>query len=233
MSPRALIIDILTLFPEMFAPFIGLSIVGRAVEGGLVEVRVHHLLDSLSGRERIDDTAYGGGPGMVMRVEPIAIALDGILAEGGQAERREIVLTSPAGARLEHATAARFAELERLIIICGRYEGIDDRLGELYPLREISLGDFIVTGGEIPALAILDATTRLIPGAIEAASLAHESFSDGSLDFPVYTRPPRFRGVDVPDVLLSGHHEEIRRWRLERARERGEVKEPRGAGRGI
>lgn len=226
MSARALIIDVLTLFPEMFAPFIGLSIVGRAVEAGFVEVRVHHLLDSVAGRERIDDTAYGGGPGMVMRIEPIATALDAILAQGGPNEVREIVLTSPAGAALDHATAAGFAGLERLIVICGRYEGIDERLGALYPLKEISLGDFIVTGGEIPALAILDATTRLIPGAIEAASLEHESFSAGTLDFPVYTRPPRFRGVNVPDVLLSGDHKRIAEWRREQSRARTAARRP-------
>ena len=226
MSTRALIIDVLTLFPEMFAPFIGLSIVGRAVEGGLVDVRVHHLLDSVTGRARIDDTGYGGGPGMVMRIEPIAAALDAILAGAGPSEKRAIVLTSPAGPRLDHATAAGFAGLERLIIICGRYEGIDERLGALYPVQEVSLGDFIVTGGEIPALAILDATTRLLPGAIEAGSLEHESFTGGSLDFPVYTRPPRFRGVDVPEVLLSGDHKRIADWRREQSRARTAARRP-------
>lgn len=226
MSARALIIDVLTLFPEMFAPFIGLSIVGRAVERGLVDVRVHHLLDAVEGRERIDDTAYGGGPGMVMRIEPIAKALDGVLAEATPGERCAIVLLTPAGAPFTHAAASDLAGLDRLILVCGRYEGVDERLTALFPVREISLGDFVVTGGEIPALAILDATTRLIPGAIEEGSLENESFTAGSLDFPVYTRPPTFRGVDVPEVLLSGDHKKIAAWRREQSRARTAARRP-------
>ena len=226
MAARALIIDLLTLFPEMFAPFIGLSIVGRAVESGLVDVRLHHLLETVPGRERVDDTAYGGGPGMVMRIEPLAHALDAILEGAPPGERREVVLTTPAGAALDHATAAGFAALDRLVVICGRYEGIDERLGTLYRIREVSLGDFVVTGGEIPALAILDATIRLIPGAIEAASLEAESFAAGGLDYPVYTRPARFRGIDVPEVLLSGDHKRIAEWRREQSRSRTAARRP-------
>jgi len=213
-------IDVVTLFPEMFAPAIGLSIVGRAVERGIVSVRLHHLLEFCES-ERADDAPYGGGAGMVLRLEPLARALDAILAAGPPSERRSIVLTSPAGRRFAQADAVRFAGLERLIVVCGHYEGVDDRIRALYSLEEISLGDFILTGGEIPALAIVDATVRLVEGAIRAESLASESFSSGDeLDFPAFTRPPRFRGVEVPEVLLSGDHAKIAAWRREESRRR-------------
>lgn len=218
-------LDVVTLFPEMFAPFIGLSILGRAVERGLVEVRLHHILDALEPGERADDTAYGGGPGMVLRLAPIARILDGILAESPQ-ERRAIVLTAPAGRRFVQADAERLASLDRVVIICGHYEGIDDRLRALYPLEELSLGDFVMTGGEIAALAFLDATARLIPGALNAESLVDESFTVGSLDYPSFTRPPTFRGVDVPEVLLSGDHRKIAEWRREQARARTAARRP-------
>jgi tRNA (guanine37-N1)-methyltransferase len=215
-----LTIDVLTLFPEMFAPFVGLSIAGRAQERGLVHVRLHHILDALEPGERADDTAYGGGPGMVLRLAPLARIIDGILAQAPADERRAIVLTSPAGKTFVHADAERFSQLDRLIVICGRYEGIDDRIRSLYPLEERSLGDFVLGGGEIAALAYIDATIRLIPGALNAESLADESFVEGSLDYPSFTRPASFRGVDVPDVLLSGDHRKIAEWRREQAQRR-------------
>lgn len=216
-----LTVEVISLFPEMFAPFIGLSIVGRAVERALVDVRVHHLLDYCAGRERADDTPYGGGPGMVLRIEPLARALDAILATAPAGERRVIVLTTPAGRRFAQSDAVRFAGLDRLIVVCGHYEGIDERLAALYPLESISLGDFILTGGEVPALAILDATVRLVEGAIRAESAADESFATGEdLDHPAFTRPPRFRGVEVPEVLLSGDHAKIAAWRREESRRR-------------
>ncbi|MBV9269903.1 MAG: tRNA (guanosine(37)-N1)-methyltransferase TrmD [Candidatus Eremiobacteraeota bacterium] len=220
-------IDVVTLFPEMFAPFVGLSIVGRAVEAGLVEVRYHHLLDSLAGRERADDTPYGGGAGLVMRIEPVAAALDKIL-DGTQAgERRAIIVTTPSGNRFAQADARRFAtELDRLVLICGHYEGIDERLSALYPIQEYSLGDFVLTGGEIPALAIMDATVRLIEGAIHPDSAGAESFNEGLLDHPSYTRPASFRGVDVPEVLLSGDHAAIAAWRRQKSRERTAARRP-------
>ena len=217
---KMLTIDVITLFPEMFAPAVGLSIVGRAVERGLVGVHVHQLLDFCES-ERADDSPYGGGAGMVLRLEPLARALDSIILRGPEHERRAVVLTAPAGKRFAQSDAQRFSELDRLIVICGHYEGVDERLGSLYPLEEISLGDFILTGGEIPALAILDATVRLIEGAIRPESAAQESFAkDGELDYPAYTRPPRFRGVDVPEVLLSGDHAKIAAWRREESRRR-------------
>ena len=215
-----LIIDVLTLFPEVFAPFVGLSIVGRAVEAGLVDVRYHHLLDSLSGTERADDMPFGGGPGMVMRVEPIARVLDAILAEAPEGERRAIAMTTPSGERFTQATAQRYASLDRLVLICGHYEGIDERLVALYPIEEFSIGDFVLTGGELPALCAMDAAVRLIEGAIKAESAQAESFTEGFLDHPSYTRPAVFRGISVPDVLLSGNHAKIAEWRREQSRAR-------------
>ncbi len=219
-------VDVLTLFPEIFAPAIGLSIVGRAHERGLVRIEMHNLLDSLGGAERADDRPFGGGPGMVLRIEPLARTLDGILASAAPAERRSIVVTSAAGTPFRQADAEAFARLDRLVLICGHYEGIDERLTALYGAREISLGDFVLTGGEIPALAFLDATVRLLEGALSADSLTSESFTGGVLDAPAYTRPATFRGVDVPSVLLSGDHAKIAAWRREQSRER--TRERRG-----
>lgn len=213
-------IDVVTLFPEVFAPFVGLSIAGRAVEAGLVTIRYHHLLDALRGNERADDAPFGGGAGMVLRIEPIARVLDGILAQAPPDERRIIALTTPSGARFCQSDAARFASLDRLIVVCGHYEGIDERLPALYPVEEISLGDFVLTGGEIPAIAMLDAVVRLLPGAIRADSAANDSFGASGLDHPSFTRPPIFRGVSVPEVLLSGDHARIAAWRREQSRAR-------------
>lgn len=217
-------IDVVTLFPEVFAPFVGLSIVGRAVEAGIVRVRYHHLLDELRGSERADDTPFGGGPGMVLRLEPIARALDRILAASPPGERRAIAVPSPSGTPFCQADAARFAALDRVIFVCGHYEGIDDRLASLYPVQEYSLGDFVVTGGEIPALAMMDATVRLLAGALRPESLESESFSGSLLDYPSFTRPPVFRGVAVPEVLLSGDHARIAEWRREQSRRRTAIR---------
>ena len=215
-------VDVITLFPEMFAPVIGLSIVGRAVERGLVSVCVHDLLESIEPGARADERPYGGGPGMVLRIEPLARTLDAILAAAPPGERRRIVLTAAAGRPFAHADAAAFATLDRLILICGHYEGVDERLAALYPVDELSLGPFVLTGGEIPAMAFLDATVRLLDGVIAAESRDADSFAagDGVLDHPAFTRPPVFRGVSVPDVLLSGDHAKIAEWRRQRSRER-------------
>jgi len=205
----------------MFAPVIGLSIVGRAVEQGLITVRTHNLLDALEGRERADERPYGGGPGMVLRIEPLARTLDAILAAAPTTERRRIILTSASGPTFRQADAAAWASQDRLILICGHYEGIDERLRALYPVEEISLGEFVLTGGEIAAMAFLDATARLVPGAIDPDSAATESWTNGDeLDHPTYTRPPTFRGIDVPPVLLSGDHAKIAEWRREQSRAR-------------
>jgi tRNA (guanine37-N1)-methyltransferase len=213
-------VDVVTLFPEMFAPVIGLSIVGRAIERGLVDVRLHHLLDALESRERADERPYGGGPGMVLRIEPLARTLDAILAAAPPDENRRIVLTSASGPVFRQADAADWAGMDRLVLICGHYEGVDERLRELYPVEEVSLGEFVLTGGEIAAMTFLDATVRLVPGAIDADSAAMESWTDGELDHPTFTRPPTFRGVDVPAVLLSGDHAKIAEWRREQSRVR-------------
>jgi tRNA (guanine37-N1)-methyltransferase len=215
-------IDLVTLFPEFFAPFVGLSIVGRAIEGGIAAVRYHHLLDELAEGERADDAPYGGGPGMVLRIEPIARVLDRIVKEAPSGERRAMVVPSPSGQRFSAWAAQRWSEHDRLVIVCGHYEGIDDRLAQLYPIEEWSLGDFVLTGGEIPALAFMDATIRFLAGAVRPESLESESFSRGMLDYPSFTRPATFRGVDVPAVLLSGDHAKIAAWRREQSRERTE-----------
>lgn len=221
-----LAIDVVTLFPEVFAPFVGLSILGRAIEAGVATVRYHHLLDRLQGKERADDAPFGGGPGMVLRLEPIARTLDAIVAAAPEGERRAIVVPSPSGAVFRQADALRLAAQDRIIFVCGHYEGIDDRLAALYPIEEYSLGDFVLTGGELPALAMIDATVRLVAGTLAADSLASESFADGLLDYPSYTRPPVFRGVAVPDVLLSGDHAKIAQWRREESRRRTAARRP-------
>lgn len=220
-------IDVLTLFPEVFAPFVGLSIIGRAVENGVVDIRYHHVLDALTGAERADDQPFGGGPGMVLRIEPLARILDPLLEQGPAGERRTVIVPAPGGRPFKQADALRFArENDRLIFVCGHYEGIDERLGRLYPVQEYSLGDFVVTGGELPALAMMDATVRLLEGTMRAESLANESFSDGVLDYPAYTRPAVFRGVAVPEVLLSGNHAAIAAWRREQSRLRTRARRP-------
>ncbi|HTV92006.1 MAG TPA: tRNA (guanosine(37)-N1)-methyltransferase TrmD [Verrucomicrobiae bacterium] len=215
-----LTIDVVTLFPEVFAPFVGLSIIGRAVEAGTIAIRYHHLLDALQGNERADDTPFGGGAGMVLRVEPLARVLDAIIASAPPRERRTIVVPAPGGRAFTHAQAQQLATLDRLILVCGHYEGIDERLAALYPVEEFTVGDFVLTGGELAALAILDATARLVPGVIDAESAAQESFANGLLDHPSYTRPAVFRGVAVPEVLLSGDHAKIAAWRREQSRAR-------------
>ncbi len=219
-SHNVLHIDVITLFPEFFAPSIGLSILGRAQERGLVRIELHHLLDALGDGERADDRPFGGGPGMVLRIEPLARVLDAILDASPAGERRAIVVTAAAGAPFRQRDAERFATLDRLVVICGHYEGIDERLVDLYAAEEVSLGDFVLTGGEIPALAFVDATVRLVEGAINAESLASESFTGDALDSPAYTRPAAFRGHAVPDVLLSGDHAKIAAWRRAQSRER-------------
>ncbi len=186
----------------------------------MVRIELHHILDALSGAERADDRPYGGGPGMVLRIEPLARILDRILEAAPPDERRAIVVTSPAGKPFAHADAVELSQLDRLVLICGHYEGIDERLVELYGAREYSLGDFVLTGGEIPALAFLDATARQRAGTLNPASLEAESFAAGDLDAPAYTRPPEFRGAAVPEVLLSGDHARIAAWRRQQSRAR-------------
>ncbi|HEY6838164.1 MAG TPA: tRNA (guanosine(37)-N1)-methyltransferase TrmD [Geobacteraceae bacterium] len=211
--------DILTLFPEMFAGPFAASIIKRAVDGGLVEIRCHQIRDYAVDRHKTaDDAPYGGGAGMVMKVEPLAACIEAVKRDRPSAR---VILTTPRGTPFVQATARRLAEEEEIVIVCGRYEGVDERVRELFVDEEISLGDFVLTGGEIAAMAIVDAITRLVPGALGSdESAAADSFTDGLLEYPHYTRPAEFRGLKVPEVLLSGNHREIDRWRRAKSLEK-------------
>lgn len=203
-------IDLLTLFPAMLEGPLSSSIPGRIREQGLADIRVHDLREWGLGRHRsVDDAPYGGGAGMVMRPEPVAAALDALRGPGTTS-----ILLDPAGEVFQQARAGELAGHEHLILVCPRYEGVDDRIRDLVDL-ELSIGDYVLTGGELAALVVVDAVIRLLPGAIDEASTAEESFADGLLEYPQYTRPATFRGRSVPDVLAGGNHEAVRRWRLE------------------
>ncbi len=206
-------VDIVTIFPEAFAP-LDQSIVKRARERGLLEIVVWDLRSFTTDRHRqVDDTPYGGGAGMVMKPEPFFVAVDAIRAAAPGTTPR-IILTSPQGERFTQAVAQRLAGESHLIILCGHYEGIDERVREGLATEELSIGDYVLTGGELPAMVVVDAVARFIPGVVgDAQSVEADSFAEGLLDYPHYTRPAEFRGMKVPDVLLSGDHDAIRRWR--------------------
>ena len=212
-----LAIDVVTIFPAMIAAPTSDGIVARAAAAGLVRIAAHDLREHTDDRHRTtDDSPFGGGPGMVMKAEPFFRAVDAIRPAPG--ERRAVVLMSPRGARFDQPRAARYAALDRLVLLCGRYEGIDERVREELGAEEVSVGDFVLTGGEVAALAVIEATVRLLPGALgDEGSAEADSFSDGILDFPHYTRPAVVRGRAVPEVLLSGDHARIRRWRRKEA----------------
>jgi tRNA (guanine37-N1)-methyltransferase len=202
-------IDLLTLFPAMVEGPLAASIPGRIQERGLATVRVHDLRSWGLGKHRtVDDATYGGGAGMVLRPEPVAAALDALRRPDTVA-----ILLDPAGEVFGHARATDLAARTHLILVCPRYEGVDERIRGLVDL-ELSIGDYVLTGGELAALVVIDAVIRLLPGAIDAASTDEESFADGLLEYPQYTRPPSFGGIDVPPVLVSGDHGAVRRWRL-------------------
>ncbi|MDR7538796.1 MAG: tRNA (guanosine(37)-N1)-methyltransferase TrmD [Armatimonadota bacterium] len=205
-------IDIVTIFPQAFTP-LQVGVVGRARERGLLQVYVHDLRDFTTDRHRqVDDVPYGGGPGMVMKVEPFYAAVEAIRRQSGETPR--ILLPSPQGRLLTQALLAELARAPQVVILCGRYEGVDERVVEGLGAEEVSIGDYVLSGGELPAMVIVEGLARLVPGVVgDQQSVAEESFSAGLLDFPHYTRPPEFRGMRVPQVLLSGHHEAIRRWR--------------------
>ena len=201
-------IDILTLFPEMFAP-LEHSIVGKAKEKGLLDIRYHNFRENAEKARHVDDEPYGGGQGMLLRAQPIFDTIEKI-----DAKNPRVILLDPAGRRFDQAFAEELAKEEELIFICGHYEGYDERIKTLVT-DEVSLGDFVLTGGELAAMTMVDATVRLIPEVIgKEASHQDDSFSSGLLEYPQYTRPYDFRGMTVPDVLMSGHHENIRKWRL-------------------
>jgi tRNA (guanine37-N1)-methyltransferase len=204
--------DLVTIFPRLCDGPLGEGIVRRAIDRGLVDVRVHDLRDYTMDRHRsVDDVSYGGGPGMVFKAEPLFRAVDA-LREGGSIDA--VILTSPQGRRFTQREAERLAALRRVVLLCGRYEGVDDRVRSALATEELSVGDYVLSGGELPALVIVDAVVRLLPGAVgDEASVDVDSFSRGLLDYPHFTRPAEFRGLRVPDVLLSGNHADIRRWR--------------------
>jgi tRNA (guanine37-N1)-methyltransferase len=216
-------IDVITLFPAIFPGPLAESIPGRALERGLAELHAHDLREWGLGRHRsVDDYPYGGGAGMVMRPEPIAAALDAVAPPDSGAVR---ILLDPGGEPFRQVRAVDLAARPHLVIVCPRYEGVDDRVRSLVDL-ELSIGDFVVSGGEIPALVVIDAVLRLLPGAIDEQSTVEESFSHGLLEYPQYTRPAVFRGLGVPDVLTSGHHGAVARWRHEQAVKRTRQRRP-------
>lgn len=211
-------IDVVTIFPGIFDSPLRESLLGRAIEADVLDVRVHDLRESTTDKHRqVDDEPYGGGPGMVMKPEPLFAAVEAL----GPGERRTIVL-SPAGRRLDQALVRELASEPWLVLICGRYEGVDERVVQGLPAEELSIGDYVLSGGEVPALVVLEAVTRLVPGVIgREESHEQDSFGpDGLLDHPHYTRPAEFRGMRVPETLLSGNHPEIDRWRRDAAREK-------------
>lgn len=216
-----MLIDVLTLFPEMFSP-LDHSIVGRARERGVVDVRLTNIRDFATDKHRIvDDAPYGGGPGMVMKPEPLFDAIDSI--RGG---KEHVVLLDPQGMPFTQQRAWELAEKPHLVLVCGHYEGVDERVRSAVD-EELSLGDYVLTGGELAALVVVDAVTRLLPGALgEERSAREDSFEGGLLDHPHFTRPASYRGMDVPEVLLSGHHEQIRRWRRREALRRTWLRRP-------
>ncbi len=214
-------IDVLTLFPELFGPFLRTSVVGRAVEAGLVEVAVHDLRDWAHDRHRtVDDTPYGGGPGMVMKPEPLVEAIETLAGPRGPGRSAHVVLLSPQGRRLDQAGLARLGGRKRLLLVCGRYEGVDQRVIDLAVDEEISIGDYVLAGGEVPAMAVIEGVARLEPGVLgNPESAGAESFQAGLLEGPQYTRPPVFGGLAVPELLRSGAHAAVAEWRARRARE--------------
>jgi len=210
-------IDVLTLFPEVFPGALAESIPGRALTSGAATLHAHDLRQWGLGRHRsVDDYPYGGGAGMLLRPEPVMEALDAVAPRDEGALR---ILLDPGGTRFDQALARDLAERPRLVFVCPRYEGIDDRVRTAIDL-ELSIGDYVLSGGEIPTLVVIDAIRRLLPGVIDEASPADESFAAGLLEYPQYTRPAEYRGLRVPDILLSGHHGEVERWRREQALER-------------
>jgi tRNA (guanine37-N1)-methyltransferase len=224
-------VDIITIFPDYFREAFDYGIVRRACAAGLVNIRAHDLRAWTTDKHHVvDDRPFGGGDGMVLKPEPIFAAVASLAG----ASRREnipagkrVVLLSPQGRPFTQATATEFAASEQLVLICGRYEGVDERVAEALVTDEISIGDYVLSGGEPAALVVVDATVRLIPGALgSATSATNESFSDGLLDCPQYTRPPEFEGMRAPDVLLNGNHAEIARWRERAAREKTEQNRP-------
>jgi tRNA (guanine37-N1)-methyltransferase len=216
-------IDVLTLFPEMFGGALDVSIVQRARSTGILDLRIHNLRDYTHDRHKtVDDRPFGGGPGMLLKPEPIFEAVEN-LAE----ERTRVILMTPAGRTFTQSIARDLAQCEHLLFICASYEGVDERVREALADEELSIGDYVLTNGGLPAMVVIDAVTRLLPGALgDDESARDESFSHGLLEYPHYTRPAEFRGMKVPEILLSGHHAEIEKWRSEQAKARTMERRP-------
>jgi tRNA (guanine37-N1)-methyltransferase len=216
-------IDVLTLFPAMFAGPLDESIIKRAREAGRLDLAIHNLRDYAHDRHKtVDDRPFGGGPGMLLKPEPIFEAVESLAREGTR-----VILLSPAGRPFNQAIARELAQLEHLLMVSGHYEGFDERVREQLADDELSIGDYVLTNGALPVMVIIDAVTRLLPGVLgDEGSAQDDSFSQGLLEYPQYTRPAEFRGTKVPEVLLSGNHAEIARWRAEQARLRTEERRP-------
>jgi len=220
MTP-ALQIDVVTLFPDLFRPLLASGVLGRAVERGVLAVELHDLREHGLGRHRsVDDTPYGGGAGMILRPEPLAAAIRPLRDAGAT-----VILLDAAGEPLTDALARDLARSRHLGLVCGRYEGVDDRIRTLVD-REVSIGDYVLTGGEVPAMVVIDAVSRLVPGVIDSESSAGDSFATGLLEHPQYTRPEEWEGQPVPAVLLSGHHGEVEAWRRREALRRTRTRRP-------
>ena len=219
-------VDVITIFPKMVEAGLAEGVVGRAKTAGVLDIVVHNLRDFTTDKHHVvDDVPFGGGPGMVMKPEPFFAAMAAIRATRGMPDA--VVLLTPAGERFTQAGATRLSQLDHLVLLCGRYEGIDERVREALATQEVSIGDYVLSGGEIPALAVIDAVARLIPGVVgDDQSVQADSFTRGLLDYPHYTRPAEYEGRQVPEVLLSGHHAEIRRWRRESALQRTVERRP-------
>lgn len=218
--------DILTIFPDFFESPLKQSILGKAIEKGLVEIGVHNIRDfALDKHKTTDDSPYGGGDGMVMKAEPIVMAVESVKA--GFNPDAKVILTTPQGKKFNQQLAVEFAASNGFVIICGRYEGVDERVKELVVDMEVSVGDYVLSGGEAPAMIIIDAVSRLVPGVLGSdKSAADDSFSCGLLEYPQYTRPESFRGLNVPEILLSGNHQEIKTWRRQESIKRTMEKRP-------
>jgi tRNA (guanine37-N1)-methyltransferase len=216
-------IDVLTLFPAMFAGPLDESIVKRARDAGLLDLKIHHLRDWTHDRHKtVDDRPFGGGPGMLLKPEPLFEAIESL-----KREKTRVILLSPAGRQFNQAIAHELAQQEDLLLVTGHYEGFDGRVQEKLADDELSIGDYVLTNGALPAMVVIDAVTRLLPGALGDDESSHdESFSHGLLEYPQYTRPAEFRGMKVPDVLVSGHHAEIEKWRREQAKLRTKERRP-------
>jgi tRNA (guanine37-N1)-methyltransferase len=219
-------IDVLTLFPEMFSGYVGQSLLKRAIDAGIVDIRVHNIRDWAQGKHRqVDDRPFGGGPGMVLRPEPVVESVEAVQGQGDKPGH--LVLLTPQGRKLDQRIVEKLVERGRLVLVCGRYEGVDQRAIDLLKPDEISIGDYILGGGEVAAMVLVDAVVRLVPGVLgDEESNKQDSFSGDPplLEFAQYTRPREYRGLAVPEVLMSGNHPDIARWReqqkLERTRER-------------